>query len=139
MPRRMYANFSDRSYDALISGEAVDNNGLRSPNGSFYPDQPSYEPIDERREQLQNAGTQLIIATVSFLVIQVALPEIKQFTHEKLYPCVAEKWDEWREKRRRRKNSGQTPQASVEDQFYNDSTKGNSPRVIKLESYRKEA
>lgn len=97
MPK-MYANFSDRSYDALVSGEAVDNNGLRSPNGSFYPDQPSFEPIDERREQLQNAGPQLIIAAGSFLVIQVALPEIKRFTHEKIYPCVVEKWDEWRER-----------------------------------------
>ena len=28
MPK-MYANFSDKSYDALVSGEAVDNNGLR--------------------------------------------------------------------------------------------------------------
>lgn len=138
MPK-MYANFSERSYNAFISGEAVDNNGLRSPNGSFYPDQPSYEPIDERREQLQNAGTQLIISIASSLFIQVVFPKIEQIIHEKISPCVAEKWDEWREKRRRRKNSEQTPQASVEDQFYNDSTKGNSPRVIKLESYRKEA
>lgn len=87
MPK-MYANFSDKSYDALVSGKAVDNNGLRSPNGSFYPDQPSFEPIDERREQLQNAGTQLIIAAGSFLVIQVALPEIKRFIHEKIYPVL---------------------------------------------------
>lgn len=138
MPR-MYANFSDRSYDALISGEAVDNNGLRSPNGSFYPDQPSYEPINEREEQLKNAGTQLIIAATSFLVIRVALPEIKRFTHEKIYPCVAEKWDEWRERRRKRKNSEQTLQTPAADQFSNESAKENSPRVIKLESYRKEA
>ncbi len=137
MPK-MYANFSDRSYDALVSGEAVDNNGLRSPNGSFYPDQPSFEPIDERREQLQNARTQLIIAAGSFLVIQVALPEIKRFTHEKIYPCVVKKWDEWREKCKRRKSGEQTHWASAEDQFSSD-LEGDSPRVIKLESYRKEA
>lgn len=137
MPK-MYANFSDRSYAALVSGEAVDNNGLRSPNGSFYPDQPSFEPIDERREQLQNAGTQLIIAAGSFLVIQVALPEIKRFTHEKIYPCVVEKWDEWRERCKRRKSGEQTPRASAEGQFPSD-LEGDSPRVIKLESYRKEA
>lgn len=137
MPK-MYANFSDKSYDALVSGEAVDNNGLRSPNGSFYPDQPSYEPIDERREQLQNFVTNLAKAAGSALVFQVVIPEIKRFTHEKIYPCVAEKWDEWRERRKRRKSSEQTPQTSVENQFSNNS-KENSSRVINLENCRKEA
>ena len=137
MPK-MYANFSDKSYDALVSGEAVDNNGLRSPNGSFYPDQPSYEPIDERREQLQNFVTNLAKDAGSALVFQVVIPEIKRFTHEKIYPWVAEKWDEWRERCKRRKSGEQTPRASAENQFSSD-LEGDSPRVIKLESYRKEA
>ena len=82
--------------------------------------------------QLVNVEDERTILTKS------KLPEIKRFTHEKIYPCVAEKWDEWRERCKRRKSGEQTPRASAENQFSSD-LEGDSPRVIKLESYRKEA
>ncbi len=141
MSKRMYAILSDESYDAFMRGEAVDNNGFRSTKGCFYPNQPSFAPINERKEQLLDAGIRLLIAFGGGLVIQVALPEIKRFTHEKVYPCVAEKWDEWQEKHKEKKQIKQISHAFVENQSSDgsDNTEESSSNVINLENYRKEA
>ena len=100
MSKKMIAIFSDDAYNDLMSGAAVDNNGFRSPKGSFYPDQPSFEPIYERKEQLADAGVQMLIAAGGVLVFDVVLPEVRRFAHEKVYPFFAEKWDNWQEKRK---------------------------------------
>ena len=88
-----------------------------------------------------DAGIRLLIAFGGGLVIQVALPEIKRFTHEKVYPCVAEKWDEWQEKHKEKKQIKQISHAFVENQSSDgsDITEESSSNVINLENYRKEA
>ncbi len=37
------AYFSQEAYDAFRRGDAVDNNGFRSQDGTFYPDQPRFD------------------------------------------------------------------------------------------------
>lgn len=37
------AYFSQDAFDAFMRGDAVDNNGFRSLNGTFYPDQPRFD------------------------------------------------------------------------------------------------
>ena len=41
----MFALFEDEDYDALKSGEVIDNNGFRSPKGNYRPRQPMYADI----------------------------------------------------------------------------------------------
>lgn len=105
MSKTMYAIFSDQAYDDFMNGKAVDNNGFRSPKGNFYSDQPSFSPFYPRKEQLKDAGVKAAIVAGSYLIFEVALPGIKRFSHEKLYPFFAEKWDCWQEKRKAKKEA----------------------------------
>ena len=143
MSKRMYANFSDEAYNDLMNGDAVDNNGLRSPKGSFYPDQPSFEPINERKEQLADAGVQLLIAAGGALVFEIILPEVKRFTHEKVYPFVAEKWDNWQEKRREKKAEKQAakiePECTSAADAVDETETPAASKIINFEEYRKMA
>ena len=43
--KAMFALFEDEDYEALKNGEAVDNNGFRSPKGNYRPRQPEYADI----------------------------------------------------------------------------------------------
>lgn len=140
MSKKMIANFSDDAYNDLLSGAAVDNNGLRSPKGSFYPDQPSFEPINERTEQLADAGVRLLIAAGGIFVFEIVLPKVKRFAHEKVYPFVAEKWDNWQDKRKTKKVEKETTEITSEEATDN-STKEESGngRIINLDDYRKMA
>lgn len=142
----MYADFSDDAFAALQSGEAVDNNGFRSKKGNFYPDQPVFSPMDDRKEKLQDAGVELLIAAGGYVVFQVVLPEVKRFTHEKVYPFVSEKWDEWQEKRcnKRAVKHAQVEVAQTDKpiSMANSSEKRKTsvpPKVIRIEDYRKMA
>ena len=91
MPKTMYAIFSDQAYDDFMNGKAVDNNGFRSPKGYFYSDQPSFSPLYPRQEQIKDAGLKLAIAAGGYVLFDIALPGIKRFSHEKVYPFFAEK------------------------------------------------
>lgn len=143
MSKKMIAIFSDNAYNDFISGAAVDNNGLRSPKGAFYPDQPSFEPINDRKEQLANAGVQLLIAAGEAVAFGVVLPEVKRFAHEKVYPFVAEKWDIWQEKRKEKK--AEKDATTIKVKATSKKATGNSAeaiedgRIINLDDYRKMA
>ena len=143
MPKRMYANFSDEAYNDLMNGAAVDNNGLRSPKGYFYPDQPSFEPINERREQLQDAVEQMLVAAGQVVIFGIVLPEIKRYAHEKVYPFIAEKWDNWQE--RRKKQKVQKSVAEIESESTSERKNINNIEattaclVIDFEDYRRTA
>ena len=56
MGMTMLADFSDKAYVDLMSGDAVDNNGLRSKKGNYYPDQPSFRLKPTAKEELQQIG-----------------------------------------------------------------------------------
>lgn len=143
MSKKMIAYFSDDAYNDLMSGAAVDNNGLRSPKGFFYPDQPSFEPINERNKQLADAGVQLLIAAGGAFVFEVVLPEVKRFAHEKVYPYVAEKWDNWQEKRKEKKaekeSAAVTAETATEKAAENSADEFGNGRIINLDDYRKMA
>lgn len=143
MSKRMYANFSDDAYNDLMNGAAVDNNGLRSPKGSFYPDQPSFEPINERKEQLKDAGAQMLVDAAGALVFCIVLPEIQRFAHEKVYPFFVEQWDNWQEKRREKKAEKQAtkiePECSSEPDTVDETETPAASKIINFEEYRKMA
>lgn len=55
MSKKMIAEFSDNAFEALSCGEAVDNNGFRSKEGYFYPDQPTFSPFADEEEMLESS------------------------------------------------------------------------------------
>jgi len=139
----MYAIFSDEAYNDFMSGSAVDNNGLRSPKGSFYPDQPSFEPINELVERLQDAGVRMLIEAGRFVVFDIVLPEANRFVHEKVCPFVAEKWDSWQDKRRVKNAQKQVAKKESESTPEMDAVSNTEVtiacRIINLDDYRKMA
>ena len=44
------AVLDEETYMAYKSGQAIDNNGLRSPKGSYWPKQPSYREKNHIKE-----------------------------------------------------------------------------------------
>lgn len=90
----MDAVFTEKSYNALMSGAAVDNNGLRSPKGNYWPEQPSYRPRNSRQEALKDAGNELRIYARDYVVSNIVLPACKRFIDQKVYPFLAEKFDD---------------------------------------------
>lgn len=143
MSKKVYAIFSDKAYHDFINGLAVDNNGLRSPKGSFYSDQPSFKLISERTETLKNAGTAMLIAVGGYIIFEIALPETKRFAHEKAYPFVVEKWDNWQEKRKEKKAKKQTAKKRAENApdlgATDDAEKTVNCRIIDFNEYLKMA
>lgn len=96
---RMNAYFTEESYEALQRGDAVLNNGLRSKDGYYWPDQPEYEEPgeDEGEEESECESTALdgnsllIIGgiVVAFIAGVKAAPHIKRFWHDKAAPVIA--------------------------------------------------
>ena len=130
MPHKMTATFSDSAYDALMNGEAVDNNGLRSTEGYFWPDQPTFSPQDDNIEALKKAGVGLVI----LLGYEVVYPGVKRFAHEKFYPYVVRKWDKWAKSKMDKQSS--TEETNSTSESANPSLK---KKVINLNEYRKRA
>ena len=78
MARTMYADFSDEAYDAFMRGEAVDNNGLRSRKGNYYPDQPTFRAKPTAKEQLQEIGVDIACEVGEFIILAVVCTAIKR-------------------------------------------------------------
>lgn len=132
MSKVVEAVFSDEAYDALINGDAVDNNGFRSNKGYFYPDQPSYRLKSEQDIRKENAVTDLKIIAGAYLVTKVILPNVQRFANEKVYPLIAEKWDSWRSRKNEKK--AETEEAS--ERFSGDATGTETDKVIKFKRKR---
>lgn len=114
MPKIVEAIFSDEAYDAFMNGIAVDNNGLRSRNGCFYPDQPSFNLRSENDLKIENALVDIGIGAAVYGVFFIVLPNVKRFTDEKIYPYLSEKWDNWR-KSKQESHSSSDNMSSFED------------------------
>lgn len=139
MAKEMIATFSDEAYAALKSGEAVDNNGFRSKKGNYYPDQPTYREKDQYQDQLKQAGVDIAIGAATVFVFQIALPGVQRFTHEKVYPFFAEKWDAWRSRKNKKAEEPKvSPVNSREEEMEVAETSENC-KIIHLEDYRKRA
>ena len=106
MSHTMLADFSDKAFRAFSNGEAVDNNGFRSKNGAFYPDQPTFRPIQKQNEGMSDIKTLLIgfgIITGSELLMNVIIPSCKKISDEVIVPFISEKFAGYKEKRRSEK------------------------------------
>ena len=137
----MLADFSDDAFDALMRGDAVDNNGLRSKRGNYYPDQPSFRMRPTAKEQLQDLGVQLAADTAYYLVMDVACPAAKRFFDRNIYPVIEEKWNDLKllctaVKIQRMQAKAQTQPQAQEEQ---EEDAEHSAVVLNLEDYRKMA
>ena len=100
MAKKMIAIFSDEAYEDLKSGRAIDNNGFRSKKGNFHPDQPTYKENNEFLEMLKMEGIRFVADVTGALTFSIALPTLKRFNDEKIYPYFSEKWNTWRNQKR---------------------------------------
>ena len=141
MARTMYADFSDEAYEALMRGDAIDNNGLRSRKGNYYPDQPTFRAKPTAQEQLQDIGVDIAGKVGAFIVLDVVCPAIKRFAKEKIYPVLVQKWDVWREQQANKKVETELHQDSLSThrkEHKNEETCHNGV-ILDLDKYRKGA
>ena len=151
MAHNMIATFSDEAYAALMSGIAVDNNGLRYTNGRYYPDQPTFsemiqypnQPTISENNQLQSplkqVGVTFLVAACGYTTFEILLPELQRFTHEKIYPYFAEKWDNWRAGKTKCNEAEQATPASKENNHQENDVSSDKTKTINLENYRRNA
>lgn len=135
MAKKMIAIFSDEAYEDLKSGRAIDNNGFRTKKGNFHPDQPTYKENNEFLEMLKAEGVRFVVDVTDALTFSIAVPTLKRFTDEKLYPYFSEKWDMWR----RRKNGEDCAVKILEKPEIEQRGKTENDKIINLEEYRKRA
>ena len=103
MSKRMIAEFSDDAYKAIQNGDAFFNNGFRKRRGPFYPDQPTFKPLNERNEKIKDSLVNAGIYALEVLAVRVIVPAGTRFINERMYPFVVEKWDEHVERRKEEK------------------------------------
>ena len=141
MARTMYADFSDEAYDAFMRGEAVDNNGLRSRKGNYYPDQPTFRAKPTAKEQLQEIGVDIACEVGEFIILDVVCPAIKRFAREKIHPFLVQKWDAWRKQRAGKKVEMEQKHASSSSRRteYESNQPSHEGVILDLEKYRKGA
>ena len=124
----MIADVPIEAYRALMSGEAVNNNGLRSIKGNYFPDQPTL-----REKPKETIGQTIIAPVVEYslhlLVSEVVIPLTKKVTMEKIYPFLANKWDRLTHRNSEEAEKNSVGGAGVEQ----DNT------IIKISDYRKGA
>ena len=65
------AVLDEETYMAYKSGQAIDNNGLRSPKGSYWPKQPSYREKNHIKEQLKRAGADMAVGATDYVVFGI--------------------------------------------------------------------
>lgn len=125
----MIADVPIRAYEALMSGEAVNNNGLRSIKGSYYPEQPTL------REKPTESMAQTIFVNVAvygldLLLSEVIIPLTNRFVMEKVYPCLIERREKAKQRRPKKpKSKGNVRETGLEC----------SSNIIKIEDYQKGA
>ena len=135
MAKKMIAIFSDEAYEDLKSGRAIDNNGFRSKKGNFHPDQPTYKENNEFLEMLKIEGVRFVADVAGALTFSIALPTLKRFIDEKIYPYFSEKWDTWRNQ-----NRGVVCDSKILDKSdISQEEKSEKDKIINLEEYRKRA
>lgn len=89
------AFMDEETYEAFKSGRAVDNNGLRSPKGSYWPKQPSYRMSPSVKDQMKQYGQEMAVDVSNRLVHEVGVPMIERLVREEIYPAIAERIHNW--------------------------------------------
>lgn len=126
----MDAIFDEETYNAYMSGQAVDNNGLRSPKGSYWPKQPTYRRKSYIKERLKREGAEMAADVTDYIVFNIGLPMLMRIVQEEVYPAVAGKVRNWL-----RPAKEKAPNKMPRDA----ETESNCPNVIRLDEYRKRA
>ena len=137
----MLADFPDETFDAYMRGDVVDNNGLRSRKGSFYPKQPTFRPKPTAKETFQDLGVELAAYGTSYLVKNIICPTAKRFFDRNIYPIIEEKWNDLKLLRtavKIKRMEAQAP-AQPETQAQVEEDAERSAVVLNLEDYRKMA
>ncbi len=98
----MEAVFTEDAYKALMNGEAVDNNGLRSSKGNYWSEQPSFRLKNKYQEEIKEAEVEFAILAGRYVIFNIILPNCKRFADENIYPFLAEKFDEWKERKKQK-------------------------------------
>ena len=124
------AVLDEETYMAYKSGQAIDNNGLRSPKGSYWPKQPSYRQKNHIKEQLKRAGADMAVGATDYVVFGIGLPMVKRLFHEEVYPFLSGKVHSWLNPSKTKATIKATEllEAKVEN-----------TNVINLSDYRKQA
>ena len=113
------AVLDEEAYMAYQSGQAIDNNGLRSPKGSYWPKQPSYREKNHIKEQLKRAGADMAVGATDYVVF-----------HEEVYPFLSGKVHSWLNPSKTKATIKATELLEAEVENTN---------VINLSDYRKQA
>lgn len=117
------------TYEAFKNGEAVSNNGLRSTKGNFWSNQPEFS-IDDRRDVKEYMQAEAV-AIASGLFFTIVLPNLKRFTDEKIYPLISEKWDAWRERKKKKQELNEKTTQKTED-------RDPGSNLIRFDDYQKQ-
>ena len=80
------AVLDEETYMAYKSGQAIDNNGLRSPKGSYWPKQPSYREKNHIKEQLKRAGADMAVGATDYVVFGIGLPMVSASSMKRFTP-----------------------------------------------------
>lgn len=87
---KISAYVSPETYKAMRTGRAISNNGLHSPQGYFYPDQPDFELDDNKQEEIVQFLLEHILAPVlvTFIVdaLEIGTVKLKQWIQENAAP-----------------------------------------------------
>lgn len=147
--KRMYADFDDQAYSDLKSGKAIDSNGFRKADGSYHPNQPSYQDIPDEDDtgdsRAKEALIDLAIDAGRALVFGIIVPGMCRFCKEKVYPSICEKWDDFKEKRQEKKAQKQAKTSATEVEIevdnstteVSDACENDDHKVIQLSDYKK--
>lgn len=135
MSKQMVATFSDSAFNALQNEDAVFNNGFRSIKGYYYPEQPVFSPMPEYTvlsglsisSMLGMGACVLGIGVCGYFLFGIALPMAKRFSEEKIYPYLAERWDERHESKENVENYKK--QSTISNEAYTRNAVGDNKIV----------
>ena len=142
MSKRMYAEFTDKAYEDLRNGKAVDNNGFRSCKGNFYPDQPKFYPMNERKERMKDAATDIGINIIEAVAYHVLIPKVTEgltwVVDVKITPFFKSKLNALKGALGKQ-TSFQGQQCSSNDESKNpdDEPSRQASNIVQIDSYRK--
>lgn len=125
--KTMTALFTDESYKAIQNGAAVFNNGFRSKNGNYWPEQPNFVP-QKGRSPLAQFCINLAKDAGTALVLDLVLPATEKIVLETFIPSWQKRFNDKEEAKAAKKA---TP---VSDTPSTDNTE-----VIDFSKYRKMA
>lgn len=92
---RMYANFTDTAWEAMKNGNTMFNNGFRSNEGNFFPEQPIFTEIVGPEDNADTLVDMVDVKAFGLLAAALAVgygiskrKEIKEWVTDKAVPGI---------------------------------------------------